>query len=212
MMRNKQKATRGRASKGTILMIAALLISSAVIRLGIGAGPAIAKVVTKSETTGKAAANSPSLNPAEKKSRPIQAPKNRAEIGNLLESLIARETQLRDHERKMQMRKKALEIAGREIEKRMLDLEQVELRLRQTLSLADGAAEGDLAQLTAVYENMKAKDAAALFETMDPPFAAGFLGRMRPDTAAAIMAGLTPEIAYTISIILASRSANAPKT
>jgi flagellar motility protein MotE (MotC chaperone) len=46
---------------------------------------------------------------------------------------------------------------------------------------------------------------------MDPDFAAGFLGRMRPAAAAGIMAGLSPQKAYTISVLLAGRNAQAPK-
>ena len=79
------------------------------------------------------------------------------------------------------------------------------------MAYADTAAEGDLARLTAVYENMKPKDAAALFEEMDPDFAAGFLGRMRADSAAGIMAGLSPPVAYSVSVLLAGRNANVPK-
>ena len=82
--------------------------------------------------------------------------------------------------------------------------------LADTISVADSAAEEDLSQLTAVYENMKPADAAALFETMEPDFSAGFVGRMRPEVAAAIMALLAPETAYAISAILAGRNANAP--
>jgi flagellar motility protein MotE (MotC chaperone) len=82
--------------------------------------------------------------------------------------------------------------------------------LRAVLAIADGAAEGDLARLTAVYESMKPKDAAPLFEKMAPEFAAGFLGRMRPEAAGAILSGLPPDMAYSISAILAGRNATAP--
>ncbi|NHX27768.1 hypothetical protein HA397_27890, partial [Escherichia coli] len=81
--------------------------------------------------------------------------------------------------------------------------------LRATLTLAETAAESDLARLTAVYENMKPKDAAGLFEQMSPDFAAGFMGMMRPDAAAQIMAALDPATAYSISVVLAGRNARA---
>lgn len=203
---------RGRAGKGAVLIIATLLITSAVLRLITGAGTAIAEAVSTAEKPISTAADPFDPDDLEFGKGPTSKPRNRAEMGNLLEALQKREAQLLDRQRKMQLREKTLEIANKEISERMLDLEQLEVRLRQTLSLADGAAEGDLAQLTTVYENMKPKDAAALFEAMDPPFAAGFLGRMRPDTAAAIMAGLAPEVAYTISVLLAGRNANAPKS
>ena len=112
----------------------------------------------------------------------------------------------------MEIRSKALSVIDEEITKRLTALEQAEVELRGTLALADNAAENDLARLTSVYENMKPKDAAALFGAMEPDFAAGFLGRMRPDAAAAVLAGLSPDAAYSISVILASRNANAPKS
>ena len=77
--------------------------------------------------------------------------------------------------------------------------------------LADGAAEKDIQNLTAVYQAMKPKDAAALFETMSPEFAAGFLGRMPPEAAAAILSGMSSEAAYGVSVIVAGRNAEVPK-
>ncbi|MEP4475030.1 MAG: hypothetical protein ABJ024_08265, partial [Lentilitoribacter sp.] len=79
------------------------------------------------------------------------------------------------------------------------------------MALANTAAEDDLVRLTAVYENMKPKDASALFEQMEPGFAAGFLGRMRADAAAGILSGLSPQVAYSISVILAGRNADIPE-
>ena len=210
-MSTQQGRKRQKIGRGPLFLIVMVLMSSASLRLAAGAGPAIAQANRESE-------KSPEITPPTQNSIPetmvqetLKKPRNRAETATLLEALQSRELRLRDQNRQMQMRQKALEVADKEVRRRMHDLEQLEASLRRTLSLADGAAEGDLVQLTSVYENMKAKDAAALFETMDPPFAAGFLGRMRPDTAAAIMAGLTPDAAYTISIILAGRNAKAPK-
>jgi flagellar motility protein MotE (MotC chaperone) len=90
-------------------------------------------------------------------------------------------------------------------------MQAVEAELQATLALADGAAEADLDRLTAVYQAMKPKDAAALFETMSPEFAAGFLGRMPPESAAAILSGMSAESAYGVSVIVAGRNAGAPK-
>ena len=203
------KKSKRRPGRGAIVLISSLFVLSALVRLGTDAGVVLAQAVSDTVEKAPGVAVTPLKEP-ESESEP--APRNRAEIGNLLEALQAREAQVQHREQQLRMRQKALEVADQEIRKRLVELEQVEAELRQTLSLADGAAEGDLARLTTVYENMKGKDAAALFETMEPAFAAGFLGRMRPDAAATIMAGLTPEAAYTISVILAGRNANAPKT
>ena len=92
----------------------------------------------------------------------------------------------------------------------MRALEEAEGILNATIAMAESASQTDVAQLTTVYENMKPKEAAALFEEMSPEFAAGFLGLMRPDVAAAIMTRLAPATAYSFSVVLAGRNANAP--
>ncbi|MEM6564819.1 MAG: hypothetical protein AAF665_10255 [Pseudomonadota bacterium] len=132
-------------------------------------------------------------------------------VARMLAAFQEREARVERLEYEIEMRRKALEVADEEIAKRLNVLRDAEASLSAMLSIADTAAEDDLAALTTVYENMKPKNAAAVFEEMEPDFAAGFLGRMRPDAAAGIMAGLSPEQAYTISVILAGRNANAPK-
>lgn len=203
-----------RAGRGSVVLIAGLLLSSAVLRLVSG--------VAMAEDTGPNALPLPSsvatdqmTQSGEKhRTEPTQAiaPKGRAEMGSLLEALQAREARIAQQERQIELRAKALRVADDEITKRLNSLKTAEDALRDTLALADGAAEDDLTRLTAVYESMKPKDSAALFETMEPGFAAGFLGRMRPDIAANVMAGLSPEVAYSISVILAGRNAKAPKS
>ena len=108
-------------------------------------------------------------------------------------------------------REQTLALVEASIAEDLQRLEQAEAELRATMAAADQAAENDIGRLTAVYENMKPKDASALFQAMEPAFAAGFLGRMRPEAAAKILAGLEPQAAYTISAILAGRNARAPK-
>lgn len=191
-----------RVGRGSVLLIASLLITSAMLRIGAGLDIAVAggtspeKIQTVEPTASKQQKHG----------------QDRAEMGRLLAALQEREARLDEREQKIDARTKALAVASEEIEGRLQALEETEARLRETLALADGAAEGDLARLTTVYESMKPKDAAALFQTMEPDFAAGFLGRMRPEFAAAIMAGFPPDVAYSISAILAGRNASVPKS
>jgi len=185
------------ARRGALSMIVLLLLSSAAIRGGLG----VTEVMARS-----------SDEPISLEPKPMAEPKtDSAALTPLLASLKEREERLIVREREMELRAKTLEVASREVEARIEALKQAEEDLRATLSLADTAAEDDLVRLTSLYENMKPKDAAALFEEMDPGFAAGFLGRMRADAAASVMAGLSPQTAYSISVIMAGRNANAPK-
>lgn len=128
----------------------------------------------------------------------------------LLAALQERDQQLRDSERRLEERLALLKIAEEEFESRREALVEAEQRLAATLAIADNAAEKDLTQLTAVYQNMKPKKAAEVFDSMDPVFAAGFLIRMAPEAAAEILTAMNTEAAYTVSVLMASRNMNAP--
>lgn len=189
-----------RNTKGSLLLIGALLIGSGVIRIGLEAGQAVAT-------------ESPFLNTALKPAPTViqdNAPK-REDLSAMLQAFQDREARIEETEKKLAVRQQALDVANSEIERRLATLQSAEESLRSLLALANTAAEDDLSRLTSVYENMKPKDAAKLFEEMEPAFAAGFLGRMRADAAAGVMAGLSPQAAYSISVILAGRNADVPK-
>lgn len=189
-----------RKNAGSILLISCLLIGSAVLRVASGAGQAVA-------TEGPLEEASATSENSQSENQEI----DRNQLSNMLQAFQEREKRISENERKLEIRMKALAVADEEIERRLAVLKEAEDSLRSVLTMANTAAEDDLARLTSVYENMKPKDAAALFEEMEPAFAAGFLGRMRSETAAGIMAGLSPQVAYSISVILAGRNADVPK-
>ncbi len=195
--RRKKQGARAPV-RGVLWLIALLLATSGLIRLN-GSGLALAREVSAAIAgDGPDHADEP------------QTCETEADIALVLDRLRERERLLDEREGALADRMQALAAADREIKENLAALTAAEESLKATMALADVAAEDDLGRLTAVYENMKAKEAAALFETMDPQFAAGFLGRMRPEAAAAIMAGLKPETAYSISVVLAGRNANVP--
>ena len=198
MSKAKPRVRRVRAS--ALVMIAVLLVGSAILRVGVQAQPSLTKV------TPDPVKQSPDLEGVV--GRPAPTP---TDLQLLIDALQSREQQLNQREVQIVDRMKALEIADEAIERKLTELVEAEQRLSATLALADGASEGDLSRLTDVYQKMKPKDAAALFEEMTPEFAAGFLGRMRPESAAGILAGLSPKTAYTVSVILAGRNAWVPK-
>lgn len=190
---------RRSAGRGTLFIIAGLLVGSALIRIGDDAGQALARA-----PEGDEAATLPAPPAAELCKTPEDLRIMVDAFGQREEELDRREAALRD-------RMQALRVADEEVSARLVELEQAEAALRDTIALAETAAEDDLDRLTRVYESMKPKQAAALFEEMDPNFAAGFLGRMRPEAAADIMAGLSPEAAHVFSVVLAGRNAEVPR-
>ena len=182
------------AGRGVLVLLSLLFISSGLIRLGGG-----------SHAFATTSSDEPVAAPA---AQSCEGPRDElgllAELRTREERVIAREAELNDRDR-------ALALARTEIDRKLAELEAAETSLSETLTMADKAADEDVARLVSVYERMKPKDAAALFTEMDPDFAAGFLARMRPELAASVMAGLAPDKAYTISVVLAGRNANAPK-
>ncbi len=198
LFKRKAKPPRKpRRGRGALVIVASMFLISAVLRLGLEAGDAVAREPSARETEMAAPMGEACTTTDDLRATLAMFKEREARIA-------AREAQIAD-------RAQALSVADREIAARLDELKSAEAELRSLLVIADTAAEGDIARLTAVYESMKPKDAAALFEEMAPEFAAGFLGRMRPEAAAGIMTGLTPETAYTISVVLAGRNANAPK-
>jgi flagellar motility protein MotE (MotC chaperone) len=196
-MSRARRLRRRKTVRGGLVAIVGLLVASALFRIGDDAGQAWARVV-----------DTPT---AQVPDAPMEACRPEDDLHDMLKSFQAREARLKQEESKIAARRQALKLADRQLEEKLASLEAAENKLRQTLTMADTAAEGDIERLTKVYESMKPKQAAALFEEMAPEFAAGFLGRMRPEAAAGVMAGLSPQAAHTFSVVLAGRNAGAPK-
>jgi flagellar motility protein MotE (MotC chaperone) len=183
-----------RGGRGPLVILALILASSGALRLGADLGAYIAKPAdATTDPLATAALTCPTP--------PVA----------LTEALIAREEKLKAQEAALANQQAAIKLSKSALDRQIAQLEGIEQVVGATLTRADGAAEGDLARLTEMYQAMKPKDAAALFQTMAPQFAAGFLGRMTPTAAGAILAALPAETAYQISVILAGRHAQVPK-
>lgn len=188
--RKRRKRWLGRSS---LLIIMSLFGGSAALRLMDGVGFAFARASGPPEESQGSECTTD------------------AGVMALLSEVQDREQRVIEREGLMTDRNQALQLAEKRIEERLAALVAAEEKLAKTVSIADQAADEDVARLVTLYENMKPKDAARLFEQMSPEFAAGFMARMRPNAAAAIMAGVDPKIGYTISVLMAGRNANAPK-
>ena len=180
--------------RGALTAIVAILLASAVIRIGLNAGQVYAQATSNTVPNSDLEECSPT-----------------PDIQNVLAALAERDEQLKTREARISVEMAELKSASEEIEKKIQALKEAEDSLTKTLALADGAAEKDIDGLISVYEAMKPKDAALLFEEMTPDFAAGFLAKLKPDTAAAILAGMTPKAAYSLSAIIAGRNSSVPK-
>lgn len=207
----------GRPARSVLAVIAGLLIASALVRLGGGAGQAVALVTDSEpeemmqESMGDEGDEGKSLPSDAAMAQNFPTEMSTSEVSDMVAAFQAREARLAAREAALEDRMTALRVADQQITAKLEKLEAAEAQLRETIALAETASKDDLDRLTLVYENMKPKQAAALFEEMDPNFAAGFLGRMRPEAAADIMAGLSPASAHLFSVVLAGRNANVPQ-
>ncbi|PHQ85413.1 MAG: hypothetical protein COB65_03185 [Thalassobium sp.] len=188
--------TPRRRARGPLYVVFGLFIASGVLRLGGEAEQTFAIAQVAPESIVQDAAQ--------------VAGDQCVASDSLIAALAAREERVARRETQFADRLQALAVAEQEITSRLAELEEAEATLAATLAAASTAAEDDIGRLTAVYENMKPRDAAALFEEMAPEFASGFLSRMRPDAAAAILTGLEPATAYSISVVIAGRNAEVP--
>jgi flagellar motility protein MotE (MotC chaperone) len=188
-----------RRAQGVLAVLIAMFVLSGGVRLYLGLDAA--RALGGADGAGAQAADGAAAETAGCAPPP-------AEVAR---ALSAREDALVAAELRMAEREAALALGEEVLGARIADLVAAEERLAATIARVDGAAEADLARLTAVYENMKPKEAALLFEEMAPDFAAGFLARMRPDAAAGILAGMSSEAAYSASVLLAGRNALAPR-
>ncbi len=184
----------------SLLVITVCLAVSGMLRLTY-TGAALAKEISALSTSDLTAEDDPeSLSACVAKQTPSA----------LLAAIRERTASLQQQELQLAERRQTLAVVEKKVAEQILAMNEAEKNLAATLAVADEATEKDLARLTAVYENMKPKNAADIFSGMDIGFAAGFLARIRPDAAANILAGLPTDKAYAISLTIAGRNADAP--
>lgn len=191
--------------KGLLTAFGIVFSVSAVMRLG-SMEFAFAEGRTDAETA-QAAHDAAPIVSASTGTADLVAPVQSAldEVLALRATLDAREAELADRET-------AVAAAQTLVERRLEELAEAEGRLEALISISDSAAETDLDRLTRVYETMAPEEAAPLFEQMSASFAAGFLSRMAPASSAAVMAEMDPESAYAVSVVIATRNVQAPRS
>lgn len=188
MTKRKAKPSRVR---GLTLLLALLFLGSAGLR-GMELSTAMA-----SDGASLLSARQPEVYMADE------------DVNRLAAELVAERERLEAWSRALQLRARDLEVARVEISEALAALQEAERALEARMVASSTANDEDLNRLTAVYEAMNPKEAADVFEAMPAEFAAGFLALMQPNSAAAVFAGLSPEKAYSVSVVMAGRNANA---
>ena len=192
-IRKPKRPTRRKIQNGALMVVIGCFITSAMIRMGVS-GPAIAEQMAASQNN---------VVPETHADTDIT---DMAELDLMLDTIREREASLNSEDERISARLEILNSVEVEFERKRQELEDAEKKLAATLAQTDDAVLRDIAQLTAVYENMKPKNAAVIFDEMDPNFSAGFLIRMNPQAAADILSSMETNTAYEVSVIMANRN------
>lgn len=200
VLRGVFPGARGWRQTGILAILALVFIGSGVLRIGAFGAAFAATEDADAEMADMESMSDHSTCP------------NMGAISAALEAIEGRDLELAEREQALSVRQSQLDAAEQLVMARLEELEAAEARLTSLLATTDEAAASDVEQLIAFYEAMNSEDAAELFAEMDPNFAAGFLSRMRPESGAGVLAELPADQAYAISVILATRNADVPRS
>jgi flagellar motility protein MotE (MotC chaperone) len=128
----------------------------------------------------------------------------------ILERLADRRKDLEARARELDMRETLIKTAEKRLEGKVDELKQVEGRISTKLGKRDEEDASRFKGLVAMYETMKAKDAARIFDRLDMKILVEVATHIKPRQMADILAQMSPEAAERLTVEFASR--NAPRS
>ena len=134
--------------------------------------------------------------------KPQLSPGERA----VLESLQQRRQDLETRARELDVRDSLLKAAEKRIEQRLQELKELEARLTGAATKKDEEEAAKFKSLVAMYENMKAKDAAKIFDRLNMRVLIEVVNAMNPRRMSDILGQMSPEVAERLTIEIANRS------
>jgi flagellar motility protein MotE (MotC chaperone) len=137
--------------------------------------------------------------------RPV-SPAERA----ILESLQKRRAELDARAHELDVREGLLGAAEKRVAGRIEELKDLEARVDAAMQKRDEGEVSRLKNVVAMYENMKAKDAAKIFDGLDIRVLLEVVKEINPRRMSDILAQMAPENAQRLTIELAARSAQNP--
>jgi len=126
----------------------------------------------------------------------------------VLERLQQRRQELDARSRDLDMRESLLKATEKRVEAKVNELKEMETRVKTAMGERDKQEAERFKSLVAMYENMKAKDAARIFDRLDMKILVEVTLQMKPAKMSEVLAQMTPEAAEKLTVELASRSNN----
>jgi flagellar motility protein MotE (MotC chaperone) len=123
---------------------------------------------------------------------------------SILERLAERRTELDARDREMEMRENLLKAAEKRLEGRVAELKDLEARINNAMHMKEESDAARFKNLIAMYDNMKAKDAAKIFERLDLNVLIEVSSQLNPRRMSDILAQMSPEAAQRLTVALAA--------
>lgn len=124
-----------------------------------------------------------------------------AEI-DLLQKLSSRREEIEKREREMDIRDGLLKAAEDRINKKIVELQQLQVTIDGLITKFDEQQDSKLLSLVKIYENMKPKDAATIFEDLELDTLLLVAERMKERKLAPVMAKMNPQKAREMTVEL----------
>jgi flagellar motility protein MotE (MotC chaperone) len=137
----------------------------------------------------------------------INSPGERA----VLERLQDRREALDSRTRDLEMRESLLKAAEKRVEAKVGELKDVETRVNTAMGTRDKTEEQRFKTIVAMYENMKAKDAARIFDRLDMKILVDVVTQINPRKMSEILAAMSSDGAERLTVELANRASANPK-
>ena len=124
----------------------------------------------------------------------------------ILERLQDRRQELDTRGRELEMRENLLKATEKRLEAKVAELKDVEARVNSAMGNRDQADAQRFKNIVAMYENMKAKEAARIFERLDLKILVDVATQIKPAKMSEILAQMPPEAAERLTVELAKRA------
>lgn len=145
--------------------------------------------------------------PARDRPSPIVVGLPDSEEMEIIMQLRQRREELENRERQLDLQVQLLDSTEKRIDDKILQLQALEVKIKEHLRLFDEREDGQLKSIVEVYEKMKPKEAAPRFEELPIQTQLDLVTRMKSTKVAALMEKMTPERAVTLTKELATRAA-----
>jgi flagellar motility protein MotE (MotC chaperone) len=130
----------------------------------------------------------------------------------ILQRLQQRREELDQRARELDIRESLVKAAEKRMDSKLAELKEIEGKIATETQQKDQVENARLKGLVTMYENMKARDAAKIFDGLESGVLIEVASQINPRQMADILAQMSPQTAERLTVELASKAAQQPKS